>query len=50
MAHQHSPRFLKLVQEAKAHVQECTVDQVKAKIDRGESFHLVDVREEDKVR
>jgi rhodanese-related sulfurtransferase len=46
MAAQHSPRFLKLVQEAKKHVKELTVDQVKAKLDRGEKFHLVDVREE----
>jgi len=46
MAHQHSPRFLKIVQDAKARVRELTVDQVKAKVDRGERFHLVDVREE----
>jgi rhodanese-related sulfurtransferase len=46
MAHQHSPRFLKLVEEARKHVKELTVDQVKAKLDRGERFHLVDVREE----
>jgi rhodanese-related sulfurtransferase len=46
MAVQHSPRFLKLVQEAKKHVKEVTVDQVKAKLDRGEKFQLVDVREE----
>jgi hypothetical protein len=46
MAAQHSPRFLKLVQEAKKHVKELTVDQVKAKLDRGEKFHLVDVRED----
>src|SRR5690349_24215047 len=46
MAHQHSPRFLKLVQDVKKHVRETTVDDVKAKLDRGERFHLVDVREE----
>jgi rhodanese-related sulfurtransferase len=46
MAHQHSPGFLKIVQDAKARVRELTVDQVKAKVDRGERFHLVDVREE----
>src|SRR5437899_4921025 len=46
MAHQHSPRFLKIVQDAKARVRELTVDQVKAKVDRGERFHLIDVREE----
>jgi rhodanese-related sulfurtransferase len=46
MAHQHSPRFLKLVRDAKRGVKELTVDDVKAKLDRGEKFHLVDVREE----
>jgi rhodanese-related sulfurtransferase len=43
---QHSPRFLKLIQDVKTRVRELTVDQVKAKLDRGERFHLVDVREE----
>ncbi len=46
MAHQHSPQFLKLVQDAKTRIHEVTVDEVKAKLDRGERFHLVDVREE----
>jgi rhodanese-related sulfurtransferase len=46
MAHQHSPRFLKLVQDVKKNIRETTVDDVKAKLDRGEKFHLVDVREE----
>ena len=43
---QHAPRFLQLVAEAKQHIRECTVDDVKAKLDRRETFHLVDVREE----
>jgi rhodanese-related sulfurtransferase len=42
----HSPRFLQLVADAKSRVKELTVADVKAKLDRGESFHLVDVREE----
>src|SRR5712692_9704674 len=46
MAHQHSPGFLKIVQDAKSRIRELTVDQVKAKLERGEKFHLVDVREE----
>lgn len=46
MAQQHAPRFLKLVEDTKRHVRELTVDDVKAKLDRGERFHLVDVREE----
>ena len=46
MAAKHSPRFLKLVEEVKGRVRETTVDDVKAKLDRGETFHLIDVREE----
>ena len=46
MAQQHSPRFLALVQEAKKHIRETTVDEIKARLDRGERFHLIDVREE----
>src|SRR5438270_1779471 len=46
MAQQHAPRFLKLVADAKTRVRELTVEQVKAKLDRGEKFRLVDVREE----
>jgi rhodanese-related sulfurtransferase len=46
MAKHHSPRFLQLVQDAKKRVRELTVDQVKAKLDHGEHFQLVDVREE----
>jgi rhodanese-related sulfurtransferase len=46
MAASHSPRFLQLVQEAKAHVRETTVDEVKARLDRGEKLTIVDVRED----
>jgi len=46
MAHQHSPRFLQLVQETRARVHEVTVDDVRAMLDRSETFHLIDVREE----
>jgi rhodanese-related sulfurtransferase len=46
MAHKHSPRFLKIVEDTKKRVREVTVDEVKAKLDRGEKFLLVDVREE----
>jgi rhodanese-related sulfurtransferase len=46
MAHQHSPRFLKIVEAAKKRVRETTVDDVKAKLDRGDKLLLVDVREE----
>ena len=43
---QHSPRFLRIVEDAKTRIQETTVDDVKARLDRGEKFVLVDVREE----
>jgi rhodanese-related sulfurtransferase len=46
MAHQHSPRFLKIVSDAKTRVRETNVDEVKARMDRGDKFLLVDVREE----
>jgi len=46
MAHQHSPRFLKIVEDTKKRIREISIDDVKAKLDRGEKFLLVDVREE----
>lgn len=46
MAHKHSPRFLQIVNDARKRIKETTVDQIKARLDRGEKFHLVDVREE----
>lgn len=46
MAHQHSPRFLKVVDDARQRVREVNVDAVKAMLDRGEKFLLVDVRED----
>ena len=42
----HSPRFLDIVNDARSRVRECTVSDVKARLDAGESFELVDVREE----
>ena len=46
MAKQHSPRFLAIVNDARARVRECGVEDVKRRLDGGETFHLVDVREE----
>ncbi|MGO8793937.1 MAG: rhodanese-like domain-containing protein [Candidatus Sulfotelmatobacter sp.] len=46
MAHQHPPRFLRLVDDAKTRVRETNTDEVKKRIDRGEKLILVDVREE----
>lgn len=46
MAHQHTPRFLQIVNEAKKKVRETTVDEVKKRMDAGDKFVLVDVRED----
>ena len=46
MAHQHSPRFLKIVEDTRKRIREVTIDEVKAKLDRKEKFLLIDVREE----
>jgi rhodanese-related sulfurtransferase len=46
MAKHHAPEFLKLVQDAKTRVKECTVDDVKRRLAAGDKFLLVDVREE----
>jgi rhodanese-related sulfurtransferase len=42
----HAPRFLKIVDDARARIKETTVDEVKQKLDSGGKFVLVDVREE----
>ena len=46
MAHQHSPRFLKIVEDSRQRIREISIDQVKQKLDSGEKFLLVDVRED----
>ncbi len=46
MAHQHPPRFLKIVDDARSRVRETDVAAVKKRMDRGDKFLLVDVREE----
>ena len=46
MAHQHSPRFVEIVSDAKKRVREVSGDEVKAKLQEGEQFVLIDVREE----
>ena len=43
---QHAPRFLKIVDDAKSRIKEISIDEVKQKLDCGEEFALVDVREE----
>jgi rhodanese-related sulfurtransferase len=44
---QHAPGFLRLVDAARARIRECTVADVKRRLDAGERFHLIDVREQD---
>jgi rhodanese-related sulfurtransferase len=46
MAHQHSEGFLKIVADAKKHVKEWDFREVKKRMDAGEKFLLVDVRED----
>ena len=43
---QHTPRFLKIVEDAKSRIRETNVDETKQRLDGGEKFVLVDVREE----
>jgi rhodanese-related sulfurtransferase len=47
MANQHNEAFLKLVEDAKKSVRECTVDDVLEKLGENEAFHFVDVREDE---
>lgn len=42
----HSPRFLQLVHDARSRIREISISDVKAKLEEGEPFHLIDVREE----
>src|ERR1700739_295654 len=46
MAPDHPPPSLKIVDDARKRIRETNPDDVKAKLDRGEKFLLVDVREE----
>ncbi len=46
MAKQHAPEFLKLVNDAKTRVKECTIADMRARQAGGEHFVLVDVRED----
>lgn len=42
----HSSRFLALVNDVKPRIRETTVQEIKQRLDRGEKFHLIDVRED----
>ena len=43
---QHNLGFLRLVEQAKQRVKECSVVDVQARLTRGEQFHFIDVRED----
>lgn len=42
----HAPGFLKIVEDAKTRIREVSADDVKAMLDRGDDFELIDTREE----
>lgn len=42
----HNPAFLQLVEQAKQRITECSVEEVKASLDRKEPFHFLDIRED----
>jgi rhodanese-related sulfurtransferase len=42
----HAPGFLAIVNDSKKRIHETNVSEVKKKMDRGDSFFLVDVRED----
>ena len=46
MGKTHSSRFLEIVNDAKSRIRECTFHDVKNRQDAGETFCLVDVRED----
>jgi rhodanese-related sulfurtransferase len=43
----HSPGFLALVEDAKKGIGECGIAEVRARLESGERFHFIDVREDD---
>jgi rhodanese-related sulfurtransferase len=46
MAKHHAHRFLAIVDEARKNIEECTVADVKTRLDQGEELLIIDVREE----
>ncbi len=42
----HSPRFLDLINSVRVNIRECTVQDVKSRQEGGDSFILIDVRED----
>ena len=46
----HNESFLRLVGSARRRVKECTVAEAKARLDRGEVAHFIDVREDNEFQ
>lgn len=42
----HNPGFLKLVEQARRAIRECTIAEARARLDRGDRVHFIDVRED----
>ncbi|MBL7714461.1 MAG: hypothetical protein JNL01_03270 [Bdellovibrionales bacterium] len=42
----HSPGFLKIVEDAKKRIREISISEVRKKLARGDRFHFIDVRED----
>jgi rhodanese-related sulfurtransferase len=42
----HNPGFLALVEEARKYIRECKIADVKTRLELGEKFHFIDVRED----
>ncbi|WMJ09835.1 rhodanese-like domain-containing protein [Nitrosomonas sp. sh817] len=42
----HNPGFLKLVEQVKERIKECTAEEVQVRIAQGEKFYFIDVRED----
>ncbi|MGV8713419.1 MAG: rhodanese-like domain-containing protein [Nitrosomonas sp.] len=42
----HNPGFIKLVEQVKERIKECTAEEVQVHIAQGEKFYFIDVRED----
>ena len=43
---EHTERFVKLAEDARSRIQETTIDDIMERLERGDDFILIDVREE----
>ncbi|UCE63864.1 MAG: sulfurtransferase [Nitrospirota bacterium] len=42
----HNPGFLQLVERAKKAITECSIEEVKTRLEKGNPFYLLDIRED----